>query len=218
MVAATPRTVRESLYWSYANFAMACVSCKHDEPTYQQTDYIVRNKLYHGLLRGTIRPRSLLIDEREKLATATACCYCGAEGDLTLDHLVSQLKGGSHSADNLVVACRPCNSSKGALDLLEWMAKRGLFPPLYLLRRYLKLAIRYCEEHDLMDLVLRERTPQARSSPTLFDNLEADDSTERLAACPFALRLLPFDFPDPPELVARYWDDPDEDIEPEEPY
>ena len=147
MAAVIPKTVRESLYWSYANLAMAFASSKHGEPEYQQVDFIVRNKIYHGLLKGKLLLGSLLIDEREKLATANACCYCGSSEDLTLDHLVPQLKGGIHSSDNLVVACRSCNSSKGALDLIEWMKKRDTFPTLCLLRRYLKLVIRYCESH-----------------------------------------------------------------------
>ena len=30
------------------------------------------------------------------------------------------------------------------------MQKRNQFPPLYLLRRYLKIVIEYCQQHDLM--------------------------------------------------------------------
>jgi len=47
MATVIPRTVRESLYWSYANLAMAFTGGRHDESTYQQIDYIVRNKLYY---------------------------------------------------------------------------------------------------------------------------------------------------------------------------
>src|SRR5262249_54860385 len=108
--------------------------------------YRTDSKTYYGLLRGNLQLGSLLKDEKEKIAASGACCYCGSALDLPLDHLIPQFKGGEHSADNLVVACRSCNSSKKALDLLEWMAKRGEFPPLRLLRRYLKLAIRYCIE------------------------------------------------------------------------
>jgi hypothetical protein len=135
-------------------------------------------------LRGNLQLGSLLKDEKEKIAASGACCYCGSALDLTLDHLIPQFKGGDHSADNLVVACRSCNSSKKALDFLEWMSKRGEFPPLRLLRRYLKLAIRYCIENGLMDIPL-ERA---------------------LAASPpwaFAIGLVPHAFPNPVDLVAR---------------
>jgi len=52
------------------------------------------------------------------------CVYCGAQEDLTLDHIVPLSKGGTHSEDNLVVACRSCNASKGNRSLLEWLLSR----------------------------------------------------------------------------------------------
>ncbi len=206
MAAVIPRTVGESLFWSYANLAMAFTGDRHDEPAYQQIDYIVRNKLYYGLLRGDLHPKSFIIDEKEKLDASDACCYCGSQSDLTLDHLIPQFKGGKHSADNLVVACRSCNSSKKALDLIEWMAKKGTFPPLRLLRRYLKLAIGYCVENGLMDIKL-ESGEGASKQATLFDDLDQNgisESSERaLAALPFAIGLIPHKFPAPIDLVDR---------------
>ena len=49
------------------------------------------------------------------------CAYCGSTEDLTLDHIVPLSQGGPHSFDNLTVACRPCNTSKSAKKLIEWM-------------------------------------------------------------------------------------------------
>jgi hypothetical protein len=56
------------------------------------------------------------------------CHYCGcplvslempwvrAPGDRTptLDHRTPRIAGGTHALSNLVLACRPCNSSKGS--------------------------------------------------------------------------------------------------------
>jgi HNH endonuclease len=39
------------------------------------------------------------------------CRYCGAAAD-SVDHVVPRRKGGSHDDDNLVAACRMCNSRK----------------------------------------------------------------------------------------------------------
>ena len=50
------------------------------------------------------------------------CVYCGSTEDLTLDHIVPLSKGGAHSPDNLCIACRSCNSSKGAKRLIGWLA------------------------------------------------------------------------------------------------
>lgn len=40
------------------------------------------------------------------------CSYCGAEGPLTADHRMPLSRGGSNSIDNILPACRRCNSRK----------------------------------------------------------------------------------------------------------
>ena len=207
MTIVKPTTIGESLYWSYANLAMAFSSARHSQATYQQIDFIVRNKIYYQLLRGSIHIGSFVIDEKAKIRNSDICCYCGGESDLTLDHLIPQFKGGRHSADNLVVACRSCNSSKKALDLLEWMDKRDEFPPLHLLRRYLKLAIAYCVEHDLMHAVLEPREGASPRPPSLFDGIPSDGASENCgrvaSALPFALELVPYTFPEPGDMCGK---------------
>ena len=41
------------------------------------------------------------------------CQYCGTEKELTLDHLIPKARGGKTSWNNLVTACKSCNSKKG---------------------------------------------------------------------------------------------------------
>ncbi|AOS83995.1 HNH endonuclease [Chlorobaculum limnaeum] len=42
------------------------------------------------------------------------CQYCGGkEAELTLDHVIPKSRGGEESWENLVTACKPCNSKKG---------------------------------------------------------------------------------------------------------
>jgi 5-methylcytosine-specific restriction endonuclease McrA len=53
------------------------------------------------------------------------CCYCGetftkANGH-TVDHVVSLAVGGSHWPSNLRLACRKCNSAKGAMSAHEFI-------------------------------------------------------------------------------------------------
>ena len=50
------------------------------------------------------------------------CRYCGSVDDLTIDHVTPLARGGSNDLANLVVACRSCNSSKGARALEEWLS------------------------------------------------------------------------------------------------
>ena len=48
------------------------------------------------------------------------CQYCGRTGhDLTLDHIVPRHRGGGHSWENLVTACKSCNHHKGGKTVEE---------------------------------------------------------------------------------------------------
>lgn len=40
-----------------------------------------------------------------------ACQYCGSRAD-SIDHVVPRSRGGAHTWDNVVAACRPCNTRK----------------------------------------------------------------------------------------------------------
>ena len=57
------------------------------------------------------------------------CVYCGAYEDhdqtaqLTLDHLHPCELGGGNEAKNLVTCCLRCNSSKGKLNLQDFLAR-----------------------------------------------------------------------------------------------
>lgn len=48
------------------------------------------------------------------------CVYCGCVPADSLDHVIPRSRGGADHPSNLVPACRPCNSSKGARTPEEW--------------------------------------------------------------------------------------------------
>jgi 5-methylcytosine-specific restriction endonuclease McrA len=56
---------------------------------------------------------------------ARFCAYCmetfKSSVDKQADHVEPLFLGGSHSMDNLVIACVSCNSSKGRKPLLQWL-------------------------------------------------------------------------------------------------
>lgn len=48
-------------------------------------------------------------------ATQTHCPYCLALlSSPSIDHITPLAKGGTHHPNNLILACKPCNSRKGA--------------------------------------------------------------------------------------------------------
>lgn len=148
--------VGQLLYWSYANLAMAHAAVDLGLEKYGRAQFMIRARLYSGLNKNTMNLGSLAEDERLKMILPQVCCYCGSRERLSIDHLIPRQRGGTDSGDNLVWACRSCNSSKSATDALEWFAKRNVFPPLMLLRRYLKLSIEICRERGLLEQPLTE--------------------------------------------------------------
>jgi len=90
------------------------------------------------------RPRVRLSRREIFLRDGYSCQYCGVKTkDLTLDHVVPRHKGGRHTWDNLVSACRACNHRKGGKSLED--AKMALrrppaepyATPAYLFKQYL---------------------------------------------------------------------------------
>ena len=176
-----PTTVREQIAASYANLARAHAALERGARKYTRTDHIIRAKLQRRLIDGTMKMRSLYDDERIKMTAPQACYYCGSVYVLCVDHLIPKMRGGVDASDNLIWACRRCNSSKGSRDLLEWMTARSRFPPILLLRRYIKLVARYCEQHGRLDSTL--------------------DRLDNEPPMPFDVRMLPTRFPPLDELT-----------------
>ena len=168
--------VRELIYYSYANLAMAHSAVEKKQEKYGKFNFMIRAKLFKGLKEGTMNMRTIFDDEKIKLQTGQICNYCGESEKLALDHIFPQKYGGKDDAENLIFACKTCNSSKGKKDLIEWMNYREEFLPLLIIRRYLKLTFKYCLENELLDRKIEE-----------LKELEL----------PFRIDLLPTNFPEP---------------------
>ena len=132
MATKKPRTIGESLYWSYANLAMAHAALSKGATSYSRTHYVIRSKLYKGLRTGTMSLGPLTDDERVKLVVDKRCCYCGKDGALSLRAWRTGLLSRSVATSETVE--RPANLS-GAGWKLEpiwqidsddpWGLKRG---------------------------------------------------------------------------------------------
>lgn len=58
------------------------------------------------------KPMAAAVSRKAIFARDSATCqYCGRKAE-NLDHVIPQAKGGKHTWDNLVAACRKCNSRK----------------------------------------------------------------------------------------------------------
>ncbi|CAA9569933.1 MAG: HNH endonuclease family protein [uncultured Thermomicrobiales bacterium] len=66
------------------------------------------------------RPRVKLTRREVFIRDNYTCQYCGRQGlDLTIDHIVPRHRGGPHSWENLVSACKACNHRKGGKTLAQ---------------------------------------------------------------------------------------------------
>ncbi len=143
-------TVRDLIFWSYANLAMAQDGVSRSLVKYDRISFIIRSRLFKGLSSGTMQIHSLFDDEKAKIENGAKCVYCGGTSSLSIDHILPRHSDGSDSSDNLVCCCKACNSSKGDRNLVEWYLSKDDFPPLMILRRYLKLIYQICIDKDIL--------------------------------------------------------------------
>jgi 5-methylcytosine-specific restriction endonuclease McrA len=81
-----------------------------DAPSVIRLSYMIRRP----------HPRVKLCRREIFIRDNFTCQYCGKQtGDLTIDHVVPRSRGGGHSWENLVSACRSCNHRKGGRSPTE---------------------------------------------------------------------------------------------------
>jgi 5-methylcytosine-specific restriction endonuclease McrA len=92
------------------NAHVATTSRRFPSPSVIRLIYLIRRP----------RPRVKLTRREVFIRDGFTCQYCGREtGDLTIDHIIPRSRGGPHTWDNLVAACKPCNHRKGGKSLGE---------------------------------------------------------------------------------------------------
>lgn len=64
------------------------------------------------------------------------CAYCGNVGELQQEHVIPLSKGGSYTKQNIIPACRFCNSSKHDRDLKDWYNAQSFYDERNLLKIY----------------------------------------------------------------------------------
>lgn len=86
-----------------------------------RVEELARSKARADLVKQGNVPSSAIKELRKE-----PCNYCGEyfEGQMHIDHVVPIAKGGQHTLDNLVSACKPCNLSKADKLLDDWLATK----------------------------------------------------------------------------------------------
>lgn len=72
------------------------------------------------------------------------CAYCGEDSNICQEHVIPVFSGGSYSSDNIVPACKRCNSSKCNRELEQWYMDR----PFYSKAKHIKI-LKYLKQQKL---------------------------------------------------------------------
>jgi hypothetical protein len=107
------KTVREEILYEYAKLISRSAYKSLQRPFI--TDRFKKLRDGEITISGTIR------EWEKEQELPKECVYCCSTADLTTDHLIPRSRGGDESADNVVLACQPCNASRGEKGIFEWL-------------------------------------------------------------------------------------------------
>lgn len=74
-------------------------------------------------------PYTLTIQQWEDIKEVfnNSCCYCGKELPLEQEHFIALTKFGEYSHNNIICACKSCNSSKHDKNFFDWYPKQSYY-------------------------------------------------------------------------------------------
>lgn len=134
------KTIRDLIFYQYAKIIASSVGLNNTGP--KRGEYysfvIARvDKLRTGEINMSSITREL---KKQIISIEKSCEYCGRMDELSWDHLIPRSKGGPDNAENLVLCCRSCNSSKGNRGLYAWFGVKNKDSlPRIVAGKYLKL-------------------------------------------------------------------------------
>lgn len=87
----------------------------------------IRTNRRDALKRKLLASYSAEMWENCKETFNNKCAYCGNKFPLTQDHFIALSKKGEYTNNNIICACRSCNSSKSDKDFFEWFPKQSFY-------------------------------------------------------------------------------------------
>lgn len=140
------KTIKELIYWKYAKIMSksAGVGLTHYRFVWDRFKKLKNNEIS---IASALREYQLEIENPCK------CIYCGSAENLSIDHLVPKVAGGPDIAENAVMACQSCNSSKGSKGLYEWFGREHRNDlPRIAEGKYLKLLLKLHEKNGTLEI------------------------------------------------------------------
>lgn len=107
------KTVRDELYYEYAKLM--------SRSAFKKINYGFIGDRFKELLSGKITISGSIREWMREQQLPKACVFCGSIESLEMDHLIPRSRNGANSADNMVWACKTCNTSRGNKGVFEWL-------------------------------------------------------------------------------------------------
>lgn len=137
------KTIKDLIFYQYAKIVAKSAGISGHKFV------MSRMKMFSS---GEITMSTALRELKMQMSGNKYCEYCQAEENLSWDHLIPRVKGGSDTAENGAWACRSCNSSKGSKGIYEWygLSRKDDIPRL-IVGKYLKLLYEIHESRDTLN-------------------------------------------------------------------
>lgn len=134
------KTIRDLIFYQYAKIIAEAVGIPKTGSSKREYFCFVMDRV-NKLRSGDINMSALTRELKMQIVSPEKVCeYCGSGRELSWDHLIPRSKGGVDNAENLVLCCRSCNSSKGNRGLYAWFGvKNKDTMPRIVAGKYLKL-------------------------------------------------------------------------------
>jgi hypothetical protein len=107
------KTIKEEIFYEYAKLI--------SRSAYRSLERAFITDRFKRLRDGEISISGTIREWEREQEFPKECVFCRSTSDLTTDHLIPRSRGGDDSADNVVLACQPCNPSRGEKGVFEWL-------------------------------------------------------------------------------------------------
>jgi len=144
---AAVKTIEDLLYWQYSK--LIARSAGYDK------NYRFIMDRFKKLSSGEINWSGSIREYIREQEVPGQCIYCGSKEkeSLSVDHLIPKSRGGIDGGDNLVVACKKCNSRRKDKGIYEWyQLERRNEVPRIVEGKYLKELYSLHEEKDTLNI------------------------------------------------------------------
>lgn len=153
MPAASIKTIKDLIFYQYAKIIADSAGLSKSDNSREYHSFVIDRvkKFRNGEISMSATTREL---KMQIVSTEKRCEYCGSMEELSWDHLIPISKKGPDTAENLVLCCRSCNSSKGNRGLYAWFGVKNKDTlPRVVAGKYLKLLYELHEQRSTLDAV-----------------------------------------------------------------